>query len=40
MHILSDWRSRKQDVTLGSNSIEEDRHFLSFVSLLFCFVLF
>ena len=38
MHILSDSRSRKQDVTLGSNSIEEDRHFLSFV--LYCFVLF
>ena len=38
MYILSDWRSRKQDVTLGSNSIEEERHFLSFLSFLFFFV--
>ena len=35
MYILSDWRSRKQDVTLGSNSTEEERHFLSFLSFLF-----
>ena len=35
MYILSDWRSRKEDVTLGSNSIEEERHFLSFLSFFF-----
>ena len=39
MYILSDWRSRKQDVTLGSNSIEEERHFLSFLSFFFFFFL-
>ena len=29
MYILSDWKSSRQDVTLGSNSIEEDSYFLS-----------
>lgn len=27
--ILSDWKSRKQGVTLDSNAIEEETHFLS-----------